>query len=263
MSTLKPGGAETFLKVQGRYSVLFLLSRDLENFVSPVAEVNMSSRPLIGHRLCWIGICYCLLWQVIWTSSAGTECGSKFVTRSSVQLVDQCACSVRQLSVSPCSAARRTGYSGPVTDHSGNDWIPVDKEEAYGAHCNISKFHLKAGRTLYIRAWDGTVGGQLVIESVRDILVEGTLDGNGRGFRGGPSLPNASAGFSGEGANRTGLVHRVSTDGGGGGGGKALVSVMGIVLGRPGAGGGYGTQGTSGQAHTADSFSEAGKHCTV
>jgi hypothetical protein len=111
---------------------------------------------------------------------------------------------------------------------------------------------IDAGATLTAPAWDGTVGGILVLKATGAVTVAGAIDMSARGYRG---MSHAAAcaggtryacvtidtanGFAGEsGAGPSAAAN--GANGAGGGGGQDGQDCGG------GAGGGYGTAGTSG-----------------
>ena len=110
-----------------------------------------------------------------------------------------------------------------------------------------------AGVTITAPAWDGTSGGLLVFEATGSVLIDGTLDMSGRGYRGfshaGRCLAmggryvcrnaNSANGFAGESA-AGGWVFGARRNGASGGGGED-----GRACGA-GGGGSYGTEGEKG-----------------
>ena len=113
------------------------------------------------------------------------------------------------------------------TDHLGSNWTPVNDEEIYGKHCNIGIFTIASGTTVYIKVWEASTNyGKLEIEA-DTINIDGTLDGNGKGYLGG--------GENGKGTGDGGTHER--EDGAGG---------EGYSSGRGGGGGGYGADGGRG-----------------
>jgi thiol-disulfide isomerase/thioredoxin/uncharacterized membrane protein YphA (DoxX/SURF4 family) len=88
-----------------------------------------------------------------------------------------------------------------------------------------------SGVTWIAKAWNGTTGGILVFMVNGNLIVNGIINGTGRGFRGGLG---ANPGYSGEGTQGPGSTRQAHTGGSGGGCGFSTSG---------GAGGGNGTIG--------------------
>src|SRR5688572_23152169 len=76
-----------------------------------------------------------------------------------------------------------------------------------------------AGATLTAPAWDGETGGVLVVRVSGDVVIEGSVDLSGRGFRGGAERSEVLAGgLQGESIAGPGQESQAANFGGGGGG---------------------------------------------
>lgn len=97
--------------------------------------------------------------------------------------------------------------------------------------------------TFSAKAWDGNVGGAIIIASSLINIASGTIiDATGAGFRAGSSVTSsASSGKQGEGTVGAGDTSALTANGNGGGGGGAFLGPTGG--GGCGAGGGNGTVG--------------------
>ena len=85
-----------------------------------------------------------------------------------------------------------TGY-----DHGGADWTPANGTEISGVHTNIGTFSIPAGTTVYSKAYNGSNDGSIEIQAT-NIIINGTLNADGRGYRGGRS--NGNLNINGEGS---------------------------------------------------------------
>lgn len=112
---------------------------------------------------------------------------------------------------------------------------------------------VRAGGTLTARNWNGTEGGILVFRAQELVRVEmgGTLQVNGKGFRGGTGVTgNSSPPRAGESPNGW-PTDSTGTNGGGGGAPHG-------VDGASGGGGGYGTAGAAGKTAKEENGSTGG-----
>jgi len=100
-----------------------------------------------------------------------------------------------------------------------------------------------SGATLTTTSWDGSVGGVLVFRASGDVIVDGEIFADFRGFRGGPGVSgNGSAPLQGESHPGVGSAGDTSANGGGGGAHPITGD-----RGECGGGGGYGGGGGQGQ----------------
>ncbi|MBN2361671.1 MAG: hypothetical protein JXR83_19620 [Deltaproteobacteria bacterium] len=96
--------------------------------------------------------------------------------------------------------------------------------------------------TLSTAAWDGSRGGVLALTSNSSIVVEGSIDMSGAGFRGGPSLlVNEGNGLAWQGESITGMGIPALTANFGGGGGGCFDGYS--SCGNSGGGGGHASRG--------------------
>ncbi|NOZ00384.1 MAG: fibronectin type III domain-containing protein, partial [Deltaproteobacteria bacterium] len=125
------------------------------------------------------------------------------------------------------------------TDHDGADWTPSNGEEIGGIHKNIGTFMVSKGTTVFVAGYNGASGGRLEIYA-KDILIEGTLSAEGKGFGAGGGAGGGGAGDD-DGNGGTGL-------GGGGGPGSAggNAGASGVNGGDTAGSGGKGGVGGSG-----------------
>lgn len=217
-----------------------------------------------GRLWTYFGLLFLFLLEATLPACANTSltvCAGDGMRRTR-KAVDSCACRPVVLSPAPaCTSQWLTSLNlpGPMVNHHGMAWSPANDTTVSGVHCNISDFHLLPGYVLHIQPWNGNRGGRLVIQAQGDITVDGFLDGVGRGYRGGLSFSNGTAGFAGEGYQSQAFMQTPAVSDGGGGGGKDRVTISAQLVGRPGAGGGYGTPGSQGQAGRSSVFSTPGK----
>jgi hypothetical protein len=102
-------------------------------------------------------------------------------------------------------------------NHGGATWEPTDGDPwdqdatagiaISGIHCNIANFTIASGKTVYVKAWDGTNYGSVAIYA-SNATIAGTLDASGKGYR-------AFANANGEGPGGGGA--ELNANGGGGG----------------------------------------------
>lgn len=143
------------------------------------------------------------------------------------------------------------GTTVSVTPPTANAWTIAGRNVAVQRVPQYANVTILAGATLLTKAWDGLSGGVLAFRATGAVTVDGTLGGRGRGYRGGRALGagdtfNASSaaggGYGGEGiTRRNDLRTFLALDGAGGGGDAEF-----CAAGHGGAGGGYGTAGSSG-----------------
>jgi hypothetical protein len=150
--------------------------------------------------------------------------------------------------VSAYSSGKITVYEPCIgTDHGGLDWTPSDNDvdgydlnpavgtiEIAGVHCNINNFSIPAGRTVYVKAYDGVNYGKVEINANNgDIAATGVLNAVGKGY-----ASDLGPGSGNLGSNSYGSINNPNDMGSGG--------ETGAFLGRRGAGyGGRGGSGTS------------------
>lgn len=120
-------------------------------------------------------------------------------------------------------------------DHNGADWTPGNGETIGGTHTNIGSFTITSGYTV-----DISQGSDLKIFA-DDIDVDGTLNGNGKGYAAGSSKLSGTGPGGGVGNNSTGA--------GAGGGGYG---------GAGGQGGDSGAGGGSSYGSSSDSIIQMG-----
>jgi hypothetical protein len=125
-------------------------------------------------------------------------------------------------------------------DHGGEDWTPACGSEIAGNHTNIGNFSIAAGCTVFVKAWDGANYGTLFIEAIT-IGIEGTLDGSGKGYRGGSNSEQNRIARGADGESFDG------TPGTGGGRGGHYYTSTCCWDGDGGGGGGHGASGEDGQ----------------
>ena len=131
-------------------------------------------------------------------------------------------------------------------DHGGANWTPTDGDawdlnatagiiDIAGTHCNINNFSIPAGRTVYVKAYDGTNYGKVeIIATSGNIAATGVLNAVGRGY-----AADQGAGSGNLGGNTYGSITNPNEMGSGG--------ESGAFAGRRGAGyGGKGGAGTGG-----------------
>jgi hypothetical protein len=84
---------------------------------------------------------------------------------------------------------------------------------------NYSRLEVPDGARLTAAAWDGEKGGVLALRVLGDIVLDGSIDMSGRGFRGGAERPEVlEHGLSGESIDGLGSEDVAPNRGGGGGG---------------------------------------------
>ena len=119
----------------------------------------------------------------------------------------------------------------------------VPLQYSYGGGAQVVKFSLYSSATVNshsLTGWNGTLGGIEVICANTRITVNGSLNANSLGFRGG------SAHYQGEGNNGIGAVSQDSNGNGGGGGANYGGDKPGAGGGNAGpGGGGSGSGGTT------------------
>jgi hypothetical protein len=125
-------------------------------------------------------------------------------------------------------------------DHYDTDWT-VTEGNVSGLHFNVRTFTIPSESTVTVRAYDGAVPGSGQFEVyAKNIVVNGKLNGNGAGFKGGVKTHKAGA----NGANGNGPSP------GFGGCGNCHISKSksghGEAYGQPGGGGGHMTAGELG-----------------
>ncbi|MBL7104405.1 MAG: T9SS type A sorting domain-containing protein [Bacteroidales bacterium] len=140
---------------------------------------------------------------------------------------------------------------GTGTDHNGANWTPVNGSVISGNHYNIGTFTITAGYTVYITAYSGGSNGWLEVHA-NTININGTLNGNSRGYPGGagaPAIPytgNPGSPGTGDGGSTNiadGAGQGINYRGGGGGG----------YGGVGGDGGGYSGGGAGGYSYGTSS----------
>lgn len=99
--------------------------------------------------------------------------------------------------------------------------------------------------TLTADAWDGNKGGLLLFRATGRVTVNGSINMNGKGYRGGGGC-GCSSWYPGEGYMGPNCSSTSSSNYGGGGGSRTYYSYSYYGY---GAGGGYGTQGTNGYGY--------------
>ncbi|XP_069120712.1 uncharacterized protein [Argopecten irradians] len=123
-------------------------------------------------------------------------------------------------------------------DHGGEDWI-LDRASTMiisGSHCNISQFTIPENINVLVKPWNGTTGGTLQIQA-KNILIAGTLNARGAGYRGGKRPGEGETGQQGESYPGLGK-NSIDSNRGGGGGGQGGSSSS-SHRGSAGGGGGY------------------------
>ena len=85
------------------------------------------------------------------------------------------------LAPAPASAAWSDLGGG---DHGGADWSPANGTRIAGVHTNVGTFTVAAGTTVLVQAFDGTAFGSVEVTATT-IRIDGTLDGDARGYLGG------------------------------------------------------------------------------
>ena len=73
----------------------------------------------------------------------------------------------------------------PYTDHGGADWTPSNSSSIVGYHYNVGTFTITSGYTVYVSAYNGTVGYGALTVSANTINIAGTLYAAGSGWRSG------------------------------------------------------------------------------
>ncbi|HLD35531.1 MAG TPA: DUF6531 domain-containing protein, partial [Planctomycetota bacterium] len=90
-------------------------------------------------------------------------------------------------------------------NHNGADWTVNNNDIIGGYHSNVNDFTVPTGTTVSLAAYDGTSGGIFTINCVNANIC-GTIDGTGKGYRGGEG-PGTTASSGGGG---TGGSHATS-----------------------------------------------------
>ncbi len=103
-----------------------------------------------------------------------------------------------------------------------------------------SSITVDSAKTLTAKAWNGTVGGVIFLESNGATTVTGTITATGKGFRGGNGT-GGGQGYQGESTAGTGAATTSANDQGGGGGAQSGSKSGG------GGGAGHSAAGTDGQ----------------
>ena len=78
--------------------------------------------------------------------------------------------------------------------------------------------NLTVNGTMTANAFDGDIGGVFVVKVLNQVNINGTIDMNGKGFRGGPTACGSSNWFPGESYGGASCTASTSANGGGGGG---------------------------------------------
>jgi RHS repeat-associated protein len=134
-----------------------------------------------------------------------------------------------------------------------NSYVVADIARAQVIKVNEYR-NLWVDGTFTANAWDGDTGGVVVFRAQGDVVINGSIDMDRKGYRGGSQTlaPNASHyGNRGEGTNGPLNVRSNQANGNGGGGGYEPSD-------NGGAGGGYGTPGGNGTNNRAIGGSTAG-----
>ena len=131
-------------------------------------------------------------------------------------------------------------------DHCGQDWIISTNTEIAGNHINVRNFIVNPSLTVSVKQYNGTAFGWVEVHA-QNIIINGTIDGSGKGYLG------ASGGSGGNGGN--GGNPNSGLNGNSGGSGFGSFAGSGGSGGTGGYGGYYSVGGTSG------SSGNSGKYC--
>ncbi|MCD4666718.1 hypothetical protein K8R47_02825 [archaeon] len=102
---------------------------------------------------------------------------------------------------------------------------------------------INAGRSIFASSWNGQTGGIVVFRATGTVTVNGNIDVNGVGFRGGiAQTTNDHDGYWGESFSNI-YIEDLDQSGNNGGGAGGRYGTDGVTWGGGGTGGGYGTDG--------------------
>jgi hypothetical protein len=91
------------------------------------------------------------------------------------------------------------------TDHAGADWTLSNGDVIAGNHTNIGTFTIANGATVTVKAYDGSSDYGTVTVNAADVVIEGTLSGDSKGYWGGrPGSINGQGPGGGIGSNNSG-----------------------------------------------------------
>ena len=134
-------------------------------------------------------------------------------------------------------------YGNGASDDSNIGVTATNQRVALQRIPNYYSLAVSSGSTLFANAWDGTRGGVLFIRVAGELIVDGTIDMTGKGYRGAPSVwrGNWRTGSGGESISQA-FIEGASGQGAGNGGWTDPNGYGSYG----GAGASYGTAGSNG-----------------
>ncbi|MGL1903232.1 MAG: hypothetical protein OCC49_13910 [Fibrobacterales bacterium] len=136
------------------------------------------------------------------------------------------------------------------TYYSGTDNVTVSSTAQVVSVPHYNSVTINNGVTMESREWDGVTGGIVIFRTKETVTLNGYIDVDGQGFRGGNCGTCGDAAWGTQGEGHTGIGgNSVVANGSGGGGGYGPSGIGG----EPGAGGGHAFAGSSPASYGAPS----------